>query len=215
MKGLFITFEGIEGCGKTTQIERFADYLRKEGNDVLLTREPGGTAIGDEIRKILLKPEHTKMSAKAELLLYAAARAQHVAEKIRPATQQGTTVLSDRYADASTAYQGSARRLSLDLLTKLHQIATDNLIPDITFLLDLPANVGLSRARSRNEASGHEDRFENEELTFHEKVREGYLEIARNEPKRVIIINASDGVDDIHSEIVRLFDIWSLENGRG
>ena len=215
MKGLFITFEGIEGCGKTTQIELFADHLRKEGKEVLLTREPGGTAIGDEIRKILLKPEHTKMSPKAELLLYAAARAQHVAEKIRPATQQGTIVLSDRYADASTAYQGGARKLSLDLLKSLHQLATDNLMPNITFLLDLPANVGLGRARSRNEATGHEDRFENEELAFHEIVRAGYLNIARAEPKRVIVINASHGVDEIHSEIIRVFDIWSLENGRG
>lgn len=206
MKGKFITFEGIEGCGKSTQIELFAEYLRSKGHKVLVTREPGGTEIGDQIREILLHPGNTSISPKTELLLYAAARAQHVEEKILPALKAGNAVLSDRYADATTAYQGAARNLPPDILKQLHLIATGNLVPDITFLLDLPAEVGLNRAKSRNEEEGHEDRFENERIEFHEKVREGYLAVAKAEPDRVIVIDAAGTVEETYDCIIEEFE---------
>lgn len=206
MKGKFITFEGIEGCGKSTQIRLFAGYLEKKGSKILLTREPGGTLIGDQIRRILLDPQHTNMSPTTELLLYAAARAQHVEEKIRPALNAGKTILSDRYADATTAYQGAARNLSGSLLKDLHKIATGNLVPDLTFLFDLPAEEGLKRARSRNLELGKEDRFENEEVEFHEKVRKGYLKISKAEPERVIVINADQTIEEVFREVVKKYE---------
>lgn len=206
MKGKFITFEGIEGCGKTTQIERFAAYLRSKGHDILVTREPGGTEVGDQIREILLNPKNISIAPKTELLLYAAARAQHVEEKVRPALSAGKTVISDRYADATTAYQGAARMLEAPILKQLHEIATGNLNPDITFLLDLPAEVGLKRARSRNTARGRDDRFENEDIAFHERVRKGYLAIAKAEPKRFIVIDASGTIEETYARIVEAFE---------
>lgn len=205
MRGKFITFEGIEGCGKTTQIELFAGYLREKGHEVIVTREPGGTDIGDQIREVLLNPHNVAIAPTTELLLYGAARAQHVEEKIRPAMKAGKIVLSDRYADATTAYQGAARNLPKEILKKLHEVATGDLVPDITFLLDLPAELSLKRARDRNIERGHEDRFENEEMEFHKKVRKGYLEIAKREPGRVIVVDGSGDVDATFSCIVTLF----------
>jgi dTMP kinase len=202
MSGIFITFEGIEGCGKSTQIEKFADFLGAEGKALLLTREPGGTDIGDQIREILLNPANTAMSPTTELLLYAAARAQHVEEKIRPALKNGQIVLSDRYADATSAYQGAARNLSSATLKELHQIATGDLIPDITFLFDLPAEKGLGRARDRNTKENVEDRFENEEINFHEKVRAGYLALAKDQPDRFIVIDASGGIEETFNQLI-------------
>lgn len=204
MKGKFITFEGIEGCGKSTQIRKFAEYLQSKGQEILLTREPGGTEIGDQIREILLNPKNTAMSPTTELLLYAAARAQHVEEKIRPALESGKFVISDRYADATTAYQGAARRLSSETLKRLHEIATGNLMPDKTFLLDLPADMGLKRAIDRNSQAGTEDRFENEKIEFHEKVRAGYLAIAKEYPKRIVVIDASGTIENTFKQIVNL-----------
>lgn len=206
MKAKFITFEGIEGCGKSTQIKRFAEYLRKKGCGVLLTREPGGTGIGDHIRQMLLNPQNTEMAPVTELLLYGAARAQHVEEKILPAIQKGEIVISDRYADATTAYQGAARSISRSTLRQIHEVATSNLMPDITFLLDLPAEVGLARAKKRNVVAGHEDRFENEEMKFHEKVRNGYLAIAKAEPNRVITIDARGTIEEVSSKIIEEFE---------
>lgn len=202
MKGKFITFEGIEGSGKTTQIAEVAAYLKGKGHEIVQTREPGGTEIGDQIRKILLDPTNTKMSARTELLLYAASRAQHVEEVIRPALKDGKIVLCDRYSDATTAYQGAARNLSKDIIVGLDKIATDHLIPDLTFLFDLPAWVGLNRAHARNKGEGIEDRFENEKLDFHEKVRQGYLKIAVAEPKRVVVIDATKQVETIYLELI-------------
>lgn len=210
MKGKFITFEGIEGCGKTTQIEKFAEYLRTQGNKVLLTREPGGTDIGDQIREILLNPKNTAMSPTTELMLYAAARAQHVEQVVKPAISSGQIVLSDRYADATTAYQGAARNLSMDILKNLHRIATGDLDPDLTFLLDLPAEAGLKRAIERNHLKGKEDRFENEKIDFHEKVREGYLAIARSQPNRVIVVDASGSVQETFDQIIRGYESKAL-----
>lgn len=207
MEARFITFEGIEGCGKSTQIGLFAEYLRKKGRNVVVTREPGGTAVGDQIREILLNPKNISIAPMTELLLYAAARAQHVEEKIRPALLAGHIILSDRYADATTAYQGAARNLSPEFLKQLHKIATGDLVPDITFLLDLPAAAGLKRARSRNKEAGHEDRFENEALHFHEKVREGYLSIAKTEPNRVVVVNAAGTIEETYSRIEENFEL--------
>ncbi|MFH1653346.1 MAG: dTMP kinase [Pseudomonadota bacterium] len=203
-KGLFITFEGIEGCGKSTQIKLLADFLKKEGSQVLLTREPGGTSIGDKIREILLDPENAGMSARCELLLYSASRHQHVSEKIIPSLKKGMVVLSDRFFDATQAYQGAARKLSGDLVEECRRIATEGIDPDLTFILDLPAKEGLNRISSRyDKDGGGADRLESEDIGFHERVREGYLQIAKREPKRVVVIDAKKTVDEIHEEIVK------------
>lgn len=205
-RGLFITFEGIEGCGKTTQIKILEDYLRTRGLSVVLTREPGGTLIGDQIRVVLLKPENMRMNPTTELFLYIAARCQHVKELIEPALNAGKTVLCDRFFDATTAYQGCARRIDKNFLRQLHQYATGNLIPDLTILLDCPAEIGLRRALDRNVQSSEleaEGRFEQEAIDFHERVREGYLEIARQNPDRVKVINATDDIETIRENIAQ------------
>jgi len=207
MKSSFITFEGIEGCGKSTQIRLLWDRLAKDGVDALLTREPGGTRIGERIRAVLLDASHQGMTPVTELMLYAAARHQHVEEVIEPALKAGRMVLCDRYADATTAYQGAARRVDPELIKSIHKIATGGLTPDLTILLDLPAKEGLSRAIARNARDGTEpghDRFEREELAFHERVREGYLAIARSEPKRVIVVDALGTKEELHEKIFAL-----------
>jgi len=205
MKGMFITFEGIEGCGKTTQIRLLDEHLKRKGFDTLLTREPGGTPIGEKIRSVLLNSAHTNMSPRTELLLYEASRNQHIFEKIAPAIGNGKIVLCDRYADATTAYQGTARRIQPEVVEEIHRVATGGLMPDITMLLDCPAEIGLSRARSRNEKDPNAasmDRFEREEMDFHERVRNGYLNIARREPNRVRVIDATTDVETMHRHIV-------------
>jgi len=205
MNGRFITFEGIEGSGKSTQIKLFADYLRKGGDEVVVTREPGGTRVGDLIREILLNPDNISILPKTELLLYAAARAQHVEEKIIPAIKAGKTVISDRYADATKAYQGAARNIPQKLLKDIHKIATEGLEPNITFLLDLPADIGLARARKRNELADKQDRFENEEIKFHNRVRKGYLDIAKKEARRVKIVDASGSIQETFQKLVDIY----------
>ncbi len=199
---VFITFEGIEGAGKTTQIQRLAKTLQATGHKVLVTREPGGCPIADAVRGILLDPASAALVPRAELLLYAAARAQHVDEIIRPALQTGKTVLCDRFADATLAYQGFGRGLDLPLITDLNRLAAGKLSPDLTLLLDMPAEAGLHRARRRNteQALAHEDRFEREALAFHRRVREGYLELARRE-SRFRIIDARGPEDDIAERV--------------
>lgn len=204
MKGKFITFEGIEGSGKTTQIRLLSDVLRGDGLDIVLTREPGGTTIGERIRSVLLDSTHKSMAPIAELLLYAAARNQHVEEVILPAVEAGKIILCDRYADATTAYQGAARELDPSILKDVHRIATEGLWPDLTVLLDLPASEGLGRARDRNRKSAEaarEDRFEREALDFHERVRAGYLAIAKEEPNRCRVVDATGDVEELHSKI--------------
>lgn len=205
MKGVFITFEGIEGCGKTTQIKFLEAYLKQKGCDAQITREPGGTPIGDRIRAILLDSAAGEMTPITELLLYAASRNQHIAEVIKPALDSGKVVLCDRYADATTAYQGAARRIDPQIISELHAIATGGLMPCLTILLDLPAEAGLSRACSRNEKVGaaeSEGRFEKEEIEFHKRVRDGYLKIAKAEPERVKVVDATQSVETVHREIV-------------
>lgn len=204
-KGLFVTFEGIEGSGKTTQIQMLDQRLREKGFQTVLTREPGGTKISDQIRAILLSPENKAMVPITELLLYAAARAQHVAEVVLPAVASGKIVLCDRYADATTAYQGAARKINTDYLAALHEMATNNLKPDLTLLLDMDSEAGLQRAKKRNideNLTNKEDRFEQEALDFHRRVREGYLAIAKREPERFCIIDATAKIDEMQKNIL-------------
>ena len=190
---MFISFEGIEGCGKTTQVTRLADRLEALNISVVTTREPGGTPAGEEVRRVLLDARNKNLSPIAELFLYAADRAQHVQEVISPALVQGKWVLCDRYLDAPTVYQGYSRGLDMDLVRLLNKTATGGLLPDMTFLLDCPVEVGLGRALTRNRTMEQEDqgRFEMEEKRFHESVREGYLKLAETEKERFVLIDAS------------------------
>jgi len=202
---MFITFEGIEGSGKTTQIRHLAEFLRDRGCDCVLTREPGGTEIGKKIRAILLDPENKGMDSLTELLLYTADRIQHIKSVIKPCLSQGKTVLCDRYADATIAYQGFARGLDTEVIRRVHEQILEIVKPDLTILLDLPPEIGLSRAwkQIRSGArTGQESRFEQELLAFHEKVRGGYLEIARREPERFRVIDASQNENRVRAEII-------------
>jgi len=204
---MFITLEGIEGSGKTTQIGRLAGFLEERGIECVMTRQPGGTPIGENIRSILLNPGSTALEPMTELLLYLADRCQHIYELIRPCLDAGKTVVCDRYFDATVVYQGFARGLNIELIHKLHQILFDDLKPDITLLLDLAPKVGLKRAWQQLNAgqrSGHESRFEAESVAFHEKVRAGYLELARLEPGRFRIIDAAQSQDQVFTAIGKI-----------
>ena len=201
---MFITLEGIEGSGKTTQIKYIAEYLEAGGYDCIVTREPGATVIGGKIRSILLDPSSKQMNAMTELLLYMADRVQHVREIITPALGDGKMVLCDRFYDATVVYQGIARGIGIDTVNALHKLLLDGIQPDITFLLDLPTEEGLARAWRQIEngsRTGDESRFERETLRFHEKVRIGYLEIARGEPDRFRIIDAMKDVKTVCNDI--------------
>lgn len=200
---MFISFEGIEGCGKTTQVMRLADRLEALNISVVTTREPGGTPVGEEVRRVLLDARNKNLSPLAELFLYAADRAQHVQEVISPALAQGKWVLCDRYLDATTVYQGYSRGLDMDLVRLLNKTATGGLLPDMTFLLDCPVEVGLGRALTRNRTMEQEDqgRFEMEEKRFHESVREGYLKLAGTEKERFVLIDASLNEDEMEAFI--------------
>jgi dTMP kinase len=207
--GILITFEGIEGSGKTTQLKILADYLQLHKRPCLVTREPGGTQIGDAIRKLLLNPANAAMVPLAELLLYVAQRAQHVKETLEPALGAGKIILCDRYCDATTAYQGGARRLPSAVIDQLNHLATGGMMPRLTFLLDCPVELGLRRARDRfhaKEGRPGGDRIEREELDFHERVREAYLAIARREPQRVVIVDGTADIDTIQQKILRELD---------
>lgn len=199
MKGLFITFEGVEGCGKSTQLERLKEHLETAGHTVVVTREPGGTPIAEAIREILLDPDNTAMGATAELLLYEAARAQHVHEKIAPALAAGNIVLCDRFADSTTAYQGAGRGIAPDVLHGLHITATEGLWPDLTILLDLDVKIGLERARTR----GRKDRLEREAIDFHQRVRDGFLALANAEPARIAVVDGDAPLDIVSQAIVK------------
>jgi dTMP kinase len=215
MKGKFITLEGIEGSGKSTQIILLANYLKSLGVRMVLTREPGGTLIGDQVRKILLDPANTALDPKAELLLYAASRAQHLKEVILPNLESPGVVLCDRFADATLAYQGYGRKLDIDLIRALDRIVCAGLRPDVTILLDIDAAAGVTRARGRNNIRGLETeaRFENEAIVFHERVRQGYLALARQEPERIRIVDASQSMDDIQMKIRKIIgDISVISN---
>lgn len=194
----FITFEGIEGCGKTTQESRLAEILSQKGYPVVVTREPGGCAIAEQIRAILLDAANRALVPLAELLLYAAARAQHVEEVIRPALAADKIVICDRFTDATAAYQGYGRSLDVSLIGELNSLATGGIKPDLTILLDCPEEVGLSRAMARiNSVEGaREERFEQESLRFHRAVREGYLRLAAAEPDRFVVVDGTLGIGE-------------------
>jgi len=201
---MFITLEGIEGSGKTTQIGRLVAFLEDRGIECVTTRQPGGTRIGENIRSILLDPANSALAPMTELLLYMADRSQHIDELIRPCLQAGKTVICDRYYDATMVYQGFARGLDIELIRQLHQILFDDLKPDVTLLLDLAPQVGLARAwrqLNNGQRSGLESRFEAETVAFHEKVRAGYLELARLEPGRFRIVDAGQSQDQVFNAI--------------
>lgn len=212
---LFITFEGIEGSGKTTQIQRLKKYLTHRGIPCRVTREPGGSLIGEKVRKILLNPEHHKMVPLSELFLYEAARAQHVEEVIKPLLEKEVVVLCDRFYDATIAYQGYGRRLDLALVKKLNRLSSQGIKPDVTFLLDCPSGVGLKRAIRRNQISkkNREDRFEREKVQFHHRVRRGYLSIAKKEPFRVKLIDTREGEEKVFEKIRKIVDELLVRRG--
>jgi dTMP kinase len=202
---MFITFEGIEGCGKTTQIKRLQKVLRERKIPCLVTREPGATKIGLQIRAILLDQKNKKLDPRAELFLYLADRCQHVSEKIQPALAQDQWIISDRFWDATVVYQGVARGLNGKFLERLRPWVLGSLWPDKTFLLDCPVDLGLSRAWeriNRSEESKKESRFEKEALSFHGKIRRGYLSLARKDPQRLTVIDATRTPDEIHQQII-------------
>lgn len=206
---MFISFEGIEGSGKTTQIQGVYEHLRQKGIDVIVTREPGGSNIGRQIRAILLDSKNKGLNPLSELLLYMADRAQHLGEIVKPGLALGKVILCDRYYDATIAYQGYARGLDIDLITRLHGLAFDDYKPQITFLLDLAPETGLRRAWRQIENGQRtvtETRFEEEALDFHGRVREGYLELARREPQRFKIIDASNAQERVKKEILAVLD---------
>ncbi len=201
---MFITFEGIEGSGKGTVLSSLAAWLQSSGRRVLQTREPGGSALGRDLRSILLDSRNKDLSPQAELFLYLADRAQHVSTVIRPALERGELVLSDRYADSTIVYQGYARGLGPDLLHQLNDVAVSGLWPDLTLILDLDARIGLERAQRRNARTGKavtEGRFEAEALDFHLKIRQGYLDWAARFPERLRVIDASGSREEVLDKI--------------
>ena len=194
---VFITFEGIEGSGKSTQLQRVAAFLRERGRTVVMTKEPGGTQIADRIRAILLDSKNV-IDPIAEVLLFAASRRQNTMEIIRPATDRGDVVLCDRYIDSTLAYQGFGRLINLDQLRTLNRWATGDLVPDLTLIFDLPEEVGLTRATHRNSnATADEGRFEAEDVRFHRRVREGYLSLAKENTRRYAVVDANGTIDEV------------------
>jgi dTMP kinase len=195
MKGRFFSFEGPDGAGKTTMITKLESFLREKGFDVLSTREPGGVRIAEEIRSIILNPKHTEMDGRTEALLYAAARRQHLLEKIIPAIKSGKIVLCDRFVDSSLAYQGFARGLGIDEILQINQFAIDGYFPSLTIYFDIDPKIGLERIQKNKQREIN--RLDMESLSFHYKVREGYLKIAERFSDRIIVIDASKPVDEV------------------
>lgn len=203
MQGMFITFEGIDGSGKDTQAKLLAKYFKNKGYSVIRTREPGGTSIGEKIRKILLSPKISRVDQRAEVLLFAASRAQIVSNIIKPALEKGKIVISNRYVDSSYAYQGIARKMGLDWVIEINKWATQGLLPDITFFLDIPEELGLKRVdKSRN----IRDKIEKDGEIFQKKVREGYYKLAKLFPERYRIIDANRNEDLIQKDIKKEVD---------
>ncbi len=210
--GLFITLEGIEGSGKSTQIRHLAELLGRAGFRVLQTREPGGTATAEAIRHILLTPSsHEPVTPQAEALLILAARCQHVAHLIRPALRRGTVVLCDRFSDSTFAYQGFARGIDLQWLRAANEVATGGLTPDLTLVLDLPVSVGLARRRADR---GEQNRLDRETEHFHRKVRRGFLALAAEEPGRMTIVNANRSAQEVQDELTEIVVGWIARQKR-
>lgn len=205
-RGLFITFEGIEGSGKSTQIRYLAEVLTQAGHRILQTREPGGTASAEAVRQILLTVSpHEPVMPLTEALLILAARCQHVTHLIKPALRQGTVVLCDRFSDSTFAYQGFARGLDLQWLRKANEVATGGLTPDLTLVLDLPVSVGLARRRADR---GQQNRLDRETERFHQKVRQGFLALAAEEPNRMTIVNSDRPAQEVRDELTEIVLGW-------
>ena len=210
IKGLFVTFEGLEGCGKSTQVKMFFHFLNKKGIPVRVTKEPGGTKIGDEIRKILLDQKNNGMDYKAEMLLFLASRSENVRLNIIPALEKGETVLSDRFFDSTTAYQGYGRGIDIDTINNLNHLVVGKAVPDLTFILDIEPNIGLKRSTSFSDS--REIRFEEEFISkkiingklFLDRVRDGYYQIAKDNAKRIKLINANRSKEEIFHDIIRV-----------
>lgn len=188
-QGFLLSIEGPDGSGKSTLIQELASHFSDTGREVVVTREPGGARIAEQIREILLNPDHAEMEAKTELLLYMASRRQHLVEKVLPALERGALVLMDRFIDSSVAYQGYGRGLDLEAIHWLNQFATDGKNPDLTLLLDLPAEQGLARIQAHR--SGDVDRLDQEDLSWHQRVRQGYLQLSEENPDRLVKVDAS------------------------
>ena len=204
-QGRFVSFEGIEGCGKTTQIALLSEALSRRDISHSVTREPGGTAVGEGIRRILLHSETIHLTAAAELLLFYASRSQNILEKIEPSLARGEVVICDRFYHASMAYQGYGRGIPIEFIEKLTDLVCGERRPEITILLDIEPEIGLARARSRNsKRSEDEGRFEMEEIPFYTRIRNGYLELASREPNRIQIVAANRSIDAIHKEILEI-----------
>jgi len=208
----FITFEGIEGSGKTTQLNLLAEHLTQASFQVLQTREPGGCPIADQIRGILLHPDNAAMDSRSELLLYAAARAQHIEEIVRPALDMGKIVLCDRFTDATLVYQGHGRGLDQTLIQQLNQLASGGCYPDLTLLFDLPVEIGLGRARQReiDQQDFTEGRFEREHLDFHQRIRDAYLDLAHADSSRIKIVDASVSPAEVNRQVAEFVDRFLL-----
>lgn len=202
MKGLFISIEGADGSGKSTQIEKLKSYLENHNYEFVFTREPGGTVISESIRDIILNKDFMEMSDMTEALLYAASRAQHVEQYIKPLLDEGKIVICDRFVDSSVVYQGHARGLGIDNVEQINKYATGGLEPDITILLDIDAEEGLKRKKDQREL----DRLELQKLDFHKKTCEGYRKLAELHSDRIKVINASESVENIHREIINTIE---------
>lgn len=204
---MFISICGVEGSGKTTQLKFIAQFLESVGKKFVITREPGGTPIGMKIRRILLDPENRDLTAKAELFLYAADRIQHIEQLILPALHEGKIVITDRFADSTTVYQGYARGIDLELVEKINDLVLDGLKPNLTILLDIAPVIGLSRVQNQlkfGQRTEAESRFEHEKLEFHEKIRQGFLMLARKEPNRFRIVDAEQHQDKVTQNILQI-----------
>lgn len=198
MKGSFITFEGCEGVGKTTQVERLRRYLEKTGQKALFLREPGGTVISEKIRTMLLSKENDKMNGKCEALLYSAARAQLLGEVVAPALESGINVICDRFTDSTFAYQGSARGLGMDFIDELNRLTCGDVVPDVTVFLDLSPRDAFARKGGADA----DDRLESQSIEFHEKVYEGYKEVAARYPERIVCVDASRDADTVWDTVI-------------
>ncbi len=204
-RGKFISFEGLDGCGKSTQLEKLAGTLRQQGIEVVTTREPGGTDIGERVRAVLLDSRTAGLDPHAEMALMFASRAQLIAEVIHPALEAGKWVLCDRFTDSTEAYQGGGRQLGSEPVLRLHQVLCGGLWPDLTILMDSDVRHSVSRARRRNKvAEQNENRFEKESQAFFGRVREGFLEIGRRESQRVVVVDARPAIEVVHGEIARV-----------
>jgi len=212
LRGKFITFEGIDGSGKSTQLRMLASELRVRGFDVLTTCEPGGTPLGRRLREVFLETEET-VAPLAELLLFAADRAQHVNFLVEPALENGKIVISDRYSDATAAYQGAGRGFDEQSINQVIRLATGGLKPDLTLFFDISVNEAISRTNSRSDGGGEQkNRMDSETVEFYERVRKAYLQIAENEPERFCVVDASGAIDEIKTKVLELVTEFLKEN---